>query len=83
MRKSAMAMVALAAITGFSLATTYSAEARGRGYGSPCGFPDIGYLPPNFSGGNYSPRVVSRAVVVHCSSHPHVVWRRCDINHCW
>ena len=60
---------ALAAITVSSLATIHSAEARGRGYGCGGGFPDIGYLPPNFSGGSHSPRVVTRAVVVHCTDH--------------
>jgi hypothetical protein len=73
-------VVALAAVTVSSLAT--SAEARGRGYGCGGGFPDIGYLPPNFSGGSHSPRVVTRAVVVHCTDHPYVVWRHCDVNRC-
>jgi hypothetical protein len=81
MHKSTIAMVvALAAITVSSLAT--SAEARSRGYGCGGGFPDIGYLPPNFSGGSHSPRVVTRAVVVHCTDHPYVVWRHCDVNRC-
>ncbi len=70
-------VVALAAIAASSLAT--SAEARG---GCGGGFPDIGYLPPNFSGGSHSPRVVTRAVVVHCTDHPYVVWRHCDVNRC-
>ena len=73
-------VVALAAITVAPLAT--SAEARARGYGCGGGFPDIGYLPPNFSGGSHSPRVVTRAVVVHCTDHPYVVWRHCDVNRC-
>jgi tetrahydromethanopterin S-methyltransferase subunit C len=81
MHKSTLTMVvALAAITVFSLAT--SAEARGHGYGCGGGFPDIGYLPPNFSGGSHSPRAVTRAVVVHCTDHPYVVWRHCDVNRC-
>jgi hypothetical protein len=81
MRKSAMAMVTIAALAVSSLATIHSAEARGRGCGG--GFPDIGCLPPNFSGGSHSPRVVSRAVVVHCTDHPYVVRRHCNVNHCW
>jgi hypothetical protein len=83
MHKSTITMVvALAVITVSSLAAIHSAEARGHSYGSSCGFPDIGYLPPNFSGGSHSPRVVTRAVVVHCTDHPYVIWRHCDINHC-
>jgi hypothetical protein len=54
--KSAMAIVAFAAITVSSLAQIQSAEARR--YSSYCGHPEYGYLAPYPLGGNNTPRVV-------------------------
>jgi hypothetical protein len=79
--KSTPVMVALAAIVLTSLALIESAEARR--YRSACGFPEYGYLAPYPFGGNDAPRVSFVPVVVHCTDHPFVVWKHCNVNSCW
>jgi hypothetical protein len=81
MLKSAPAMIALAAIALFHIVPIQSAEARG--YRWSCGYPEYSYLPPYALGGSHTSRVSFVPVVLHCTDHPFVVWRRCNINSCW